>query len=277
MTAQDFNTGFVVWRECVEAFLVIGVLNAWIGSRPEAERKRGRAFLWSGVAAGLVGAAAVAALLITVGSDLSEDAQVYFQTAIVLLAAGLIVQMVVWMRQHGRTLKRDLHAQLDDAAGRSSWLGVFTLAALAVLREGGEAAIFLYGTMAGAGASALRALLPAVVGFALSAATYGLLQLGARVFSWRAFFRVTEIMLLLLAGALFLTGIDNLIALGLIPPLSGRMWDTSRLMPDSGPFGGLIAALTGYRAKPVLIQALTLAAYWTFVIWLLNRPKLRRA
>ena len=38
MGMQDFNTAFVVWRESIEALLVIGILNAWIGQRPEAER-----------------------------------------------------------------------------------------------------------------------------------------------------------------------------------------------------------------------------------------------
>ncbi len=154
---QDFNTAFVVWRESIEALLVIGILNAWIGHRPEAERKQGRAWL--------VGRrcgrrrrrrSCWRAGLVTVGEELSDDAQVYFQTAIVLIAAALIVQMVFWMRRHGRTLKRELHAKLDRAADRANWAAVFVLAAIAVMREGSEAAVFLYGTMVSAGSSILR-------------------------------------------------------------------------------------------------------------------------
>lgn len=272
MDMHVFNTAFVVWRESIEALLVIGILHAWIGQRPEGERKRGRAWLWSGVAAGVVGAVALAFALVTVGESLSEDAQVWFQTAIVLVAAALIVQMVFWMRRHGRTLKRDLHEQLDAAADRSSWLAVFVLAAIAVMREGSEAAVFLYGTMVGSSVSILVSIAAAGLGFALAIATYLLLQAGARLFSWRAFFRVTEIMLLLLAGSLLLTGVDNLVSLGIIPKLSGRMWDTSKILTDGGAFGGLVSSLTGYRAKPVLIQLLVLAAYWISMIWLLRRP-----
>lgn len=275
MDMHAFNTAFVVWRESIEALLVIGILHAWIGQRPEAERKRGRAWLWSGVAAGVVGAVVLAFALVTVGESLSEDAQVWFQTAIVLIAAGLIVQMVFWMRRHGRTLKRDLHEQLDAAADRSSWVAVFVLAAIAVMREGSEAAVFLYGTMVGSGVSVLRSVVAAGLGFALAIGTYLLLQAGARVFSWRAFFRVTEVMLLLLAGSLLLTGVDNLVSLGIIPKLSGRMWDTSKFLTDGGAFGGLVAGLTGYRARPVLIQLLVLGAYWLSMIWLLKRPAFR--
>jgi high-affinity iron transporter len=273
MSMQDFNVLFVVWRECIEALLVIGILNAWLGQRPAAERRSGRIWLWCGVGAGLVGAVGLATLLLTVGDALSDDAQEYFQTVIVLLAAALIVQMVFWMRRHGRSLKSELHASLSEVADRSNWFGVFALAALAVLREGSEAAVFLYGTMAGASASNLAAAIAAGLGIAAALVTYWLLQLGGRVLSWRTFFRVTEVMLLFLAGSLLLSGIDHLISLGLLPTLSGRLWDTSLLLPDSGMAGGLVSGLTGYRARPVLVELLGFAAYWILVVWLLYRPR----
>ena len=181
MGMQDFNIAFVVWRESIEALLVIGILNAWIGHRPEAERRRGRAFLWAGVGAGVVGAVALAAALIAVGEELSDDAQVWFQTTIVLIAAALIVQMVFWMRRHGRTLKRELHTKLDEAADRSNWAAVFVLAAIAVMREGSEAAVFLYGTMVSSGTSLVRSIVAAALGLALAFATYGMLQVGSAV------------------------------------------------------------------------------------------------
>ncbi|ENS54778.1 FTR1 family protein [Brucella melitensis F1/06 B10] len=166
MNVQDFNILFVIWRECIEALLVVGILNAWLSHRPAQEQRTGRIWLWSGVAAGLAGALVLAFLLLTVGDMLSDDAQDYFQTAIVLLAAGLIVQMVFWMRKHGRTLKKELHASLTDVADKANWLGVFALAALAVMREGSEAAVFLYGTMAGISASNYNALVAALIGLA---------------------------------------------------------------------------------------------------------------
>jgi high-affinity iron transporter len=98
------------------------------------------------------------------------------------------------------------------------------------------------------------------------------LQLGGRYLSWRTFFRITETMLLLLAGALLVTATDKLMGLDIVPALSGRLWDSSAILPDSGPIGGLIAALSGYRAKPDLVQVLVLALYWGAMVWLL-RPK----
>lgn len=276
MTTQDFNVLFVIWRECIEALLVVGILNAWLAHRPPAERRAGRLWLWSGVGVGVIGAVALAALLLTIGDALSDEAQEYFQTAIVLVAAALIVQMVFWMRRHGRTLKSDMHASLDQDADRSNWFGVFVLAALAVLREGSEAAVFLYGTMASASGPHFGAAMAAGLGLAAAFATYWLLQAGSKVLSWRTFFRVTEVMLLFLAASLLMTGVDHLISLGVLPTLSPRLWDTSRPLPDSGMLGGLISGLTGYRTQPVLMEVLVYAGYWTFVLWMLYRPRALR-
>jgi high-affinity iron transporter len=85
------------------------------------------------------------------------------------------------------------------------------------------------------------------------------------------FFRVSEILLLLLAGALLVSGVDKLIALDVVPPLVDPTWDTSALLDDSGRVGGLVASLTGYRARPALLPLLALAVYWAAVVTFLRR------
>ena len=272
MSGQLGNIVFIVWRESIEALLVIGILNAWL-SQQGATATRGRLFLWAGVAAGIVTAFALGAGLISLGDHLEPETMELYQTGLVLLAAGLIVQMVFWMRKQGRTLKRDLEGALQGAADRNNWWGVFALAAIAVAREGSETVVFLAGTISAARNGALGMTIgAAALGLAIAVATYGVLQLGGRYLSWRTFFRITETMLLLLAGALLVTATDKLMGLDMLPALTGRLWDTSRILPDSGPVGGLIAALSGYRAKPDLAQVLVLALYWGAMLWLL-RPK----
>ncbi len=268
------NVVFIVWRESIEALLVIGILQAWLGRQGEDGRTRGRAFLWAGVGAGLLAAALLGTALLRFGDALDDDHQQMFQTVLMLLAAGLIVQMVFWMRRHGRTLKRELETALQKAADNSNWWGVFTLAAIAVAREGCETVVFLAGTLAAARDGAmLQTSAAAAGGLMLAIATYALLQFGSRILSWRLFFRLTEVMLLLLAGALLLTAADNLTALGLLPRLSGRLWDASHLLGDGGAVGGLVASLTGWRARPDLTEILVLASYWGTMAWALFRPQ----
>ncbi|TBW38067.1 FTR1 family iron permease [Siculibacillus lacustris] len=275
MGGQFGQIAFIVWRESVEALLVVGILNAWL-AREGAVRglAGGRAWLWGGVGAGLAVAAALAVALLFFAEAFGDEGQDWFQIVMVFLAAGLILQMVAWMRRHGRNLKRNLESGLSAASARASGWGVFVLATVAVAREGSETVVFLWGTFATMSGSALVAPIAAALGGLLAAvATYGLLQLGGRVLSWRTFFQATEIMLLFLALAMLTTGVDRLIGLDLLPTLSKPLWSTAWLLDDGTFVGGFVAALTGYRARPDLTTLLLWVSYGLLVWRLVTPPK----
>jgi high-affinity iron transporter len=260
------NALFIVWRESAEAMLVVGILYAWLRRRPDA--RIGMRYLWGGVAAGAGLALALALVMLGIASELSGDGLEYFQLAVMAIAAALIVQMVFWMRRHGRTLKRELEGDMAREASAARWWGLLIVVALAVGRESAETVVFLYGL----GASNGSINFPLVLGLGLAAAlaTFWLLQRGGRFLSWRQFFRVSEVLLLLLAGALMVNAIEKLISLGVLPGLIDPVWNTSALLDDTGRFGGMVAAFTGYRAKPALLPLLALAAYWITVPLLLR-------
>ncbi|PCE27130.1 FTR1 family iron permease [Paraburkholderia acidicola] len=271
---------FIVWRESVEALLVVGILYAWL-KNGDAEARRGLPYLWAGVAVGILAAIALGAALVGFTEVLSGDAQDYFQTAMVLIACVLIVQMVLWMKQHGRTLKRDMEQSLQQSTRDANWWGVAVLVALAIAREGSETVIFLYGLGFGqSGHIDGSQILAVLIGLGLAFLTFYLLQLGGKLFSWRHFFRVTEIMLLLLGAGLFQTGVDKLIDKELLPTFIDQVWNTSALLDDSSTFGSLVATLTGYRAHPALMNLIAYAVYWTIVYLLVrhaSRPASRTA
>ena len=223
------NALFIVWRETAEAMLVVGILYAWLRQRPDAAT--GMRFLWGGVAVGAGLALALALVMLGIASTLSGDALEYFQLAITLVAAGLIVQMVFWMRRHGRTLKKELESEMARQASQRRWWGLLVVVALAVGRESAETVVFLYG-LAGQDAGEINFPLVLVIGLLLAFATFWVLQHGGKVLSWRHFFRISETLLLLLAGALLVGGIEKLIALGVLPPLVDQVWDTSWLLDD---------------------------------------------
>lgn len=261
---------FIVWRESVEAMLVIGILHAWMSRDPAGEG--GKPYLWGGVLMGLM-----AALLLGLGlfrlAELVPGSEEYFQAGMVLVAAGLIVHMVRWMRAHGRTLKQELESGLSRNAAQENWWGVLVLSAIAVAREGSETVVFLYGMLGAAEPGALwQVVLAGLAGFLLALLTFWGLQLGGRIFSWRLFFRVTEVMLLLLGGALFVSGVEKLISLGLLPAGHQQWWDSSWLLDDASPFGGVIASLTGYRAQPAQTAVFAYVLFW-LAVWGLMRVR----
>ncbi|KGC47374.1 FTR1 family iron permease [Burkholderia pseudomallei] len=268
---------FIVWRESVEALLVVGILYAWLKNGDD-EARRGLPYLWAGVGAGLLMAVGLGAALVGFTEVLSGDAQDYFQTAMVLIACVLIVQMVLWMKQHGRTLKRDMERSLQKSTQDANWWGVAVLVALAIAREGSETAIFLYGLGFGqSGHVDGSQMLAVLIGLGLAFLTFYVLQLGGKYFSWRHFFRVTEIMLLFLGAGLFQTGIDKLIDKEILPLGIAQLWDTSAILDDSSTFGSLVSTLTGYRAHPSLTNLVAYVAYWAIVYLLFKRAARRPA
>lgn len=273
------NAAFIVWRETIEAMLVIGILHGWLAAQTglaATQRRRAFGWLWGGVAAGLALAGLLALTLLGVRAWGDDATLEWFQAGMPLVAAVLVFQMVVWMRRHGAGLKRELEAGMSAAAERAHWAGMALLAAIAIGREGAETVIFLYGA---AGSDSPAALLAGGgIGFLLALAVYAVLARGARWFSWRAFFRVTEILLLLLGGALLVDGVDKLISLEVLPPLADPLWDAGFLLDDASRLGGLLAAFTGWRSQPAGLSYLALTAWWAVAaMWVLRaRPAAAR-
>lgn len=261
------NAFFVVWRESLEAFLIAGILYAWLKANDDSGR--GRRALFLGLAAGAGLAMLLSWALLTVQDELTGEALDMFQTATLFVAAGLITQMVLWMKKHGRQMKARLHADLAAASQRAGYLGVAVVAALAVAREGAETVIFLYG-MAQEGD--LRALLiGALAGFAGAGATAWLAAKSLARLNIGLLLRLSSILLLILASALLIAAVDRLIGAGWLPPLLDPVWDTSMLLDDSTKAGKLIADFSGYRARPALTSLLVWATYWGLVIFAWRR------
>lgn len=261
------NAFFVVWRESLEAFLIAGILYAWL--RANDDTGRGRQALFAGLGAGAGLAALLGWALLVVQDELTGQALETFQTATLFVAAGLITQMVLWMRKHGRQMKARLHADLASAAERSGYLGVAVVSALAVAREGAETVIFLYG-MAQAG-DLTGMVSGAVAGFAAAGLTAWLAARSLARLNIALLLRISSILLLILASALMVSAIDRLIGSGWLPPLVDPLWDSSMLLDDGTKVGKLVADFSGYRARPALSTLIAWLVYWGVVLFAWRR------
>lgn len=255
------NAIFVVWRESLEAFLIAGILYAWLKGNDDT--CKGRRALFIGLAAGVGLALLLGWALLTVQDELSGNALEAFQIGTLLVAAGLITQMVLWMRKNGRHMKARLHADLSAAAEKSGFVGVAVVAALAVAREGAETVIFLYGMSQEGDYGALIG--GALAGFAGAAATAWLAAKSLARLNIGLLLRLSSILLLVLASALLVMAVDRLIGSGWLPALVDPVWDTSRLIDDTTTGGKLLADFSGYRARPALSVLLAYLAYWSLV------------
>lgn len=277
---------FIVWRESVEALLVIGILYAWINQQTNANQTK--KMLWLGTFIGVLFACALAVGFTLAGEWFSGAGGDWFQIGMMLVASVLIFQMVVWMQKNGRGMKKTLEKEANESFAKRGGIGILLLATLAVAREGSEIVIFLYGSFSTTYGSAFWLLvLGSVIGFVLGYITFMVLQLSSHIISWRVFFNISSIILLLLGGALLMSGLDK--ASGLITEMLSNtdapewlysffdpVWDTSKFLSDKSGFGSFIASITGYRAEPMLLGVILVPLYWVVaIVWiqLINRPK----
>lgn len=270
---------FIVWRESVEALLVIGILQAWVSQQHQGDRLA--KYLWAGVVLGLMLSGLLAVLILFAGEAMSGSASEWFQAALALVASLLIVQMVGWMHRHGRTLKHDLQRHADSHLARQGGAGLLLLALLAVSREGSETVVFLYGSGAQLRGPQLGLFaVGGAMGLVLSALTIALLHSSRRFISWQRFFAISEAVLLVLGAALLVSGTERiggqLLAMDLPEVMyslvGDALWDSSALLSDSHGLGGFLAGFAGYRATPCGMTLLVLAGYWLTVGgWLRQR------
>src|SRR5262245_17390794 len=137
----------IVFREILEAALIIGVVVA--ATRGVAGRG-----LWitAGAAGGVLGACVVAIFADALADAAEGMGQELFNAGVLLVAVAMLTWHNVWMVRHGRAMAQDARALgAEIAAGARPLYAVAIVCAVAVLREGSEIVLFLYGVAVGGG------------------------------------------------------------------------------------------------------------------------------
>jgi FTR1 family protein len=243
------GAAIIVLREVIEAALIIGIVLAATQGVPRRSR-----FIVGGVALGLLGAALVAAFAGTIAGALEGMGQEVFNAAVLLTATVMLGWHNVWMKRHGAGIARDMKAVgREVTSGESSLAALLVVVGLAVLREGSEVVLFLYGIAAG-GAGTAPLLAGGLLGLAGGVAIGALLYFGLLTIPTRHLFAVTGGLLLLLAAGMAAQAAGFLVQAGKLPALAEPLWDTSAWLPESGIVGQVLHALMGYVERPSGMQ-----------------------
>lgn len=245
-------TALIVFREVLEAGLIIGIVLA--ATRGAAGRHR---WVAVGVAAGLAGAAVLAALAGEVAAAAAGMGQEYLNAGILFAAVVMLGWHNVWMAQHARELKGRLSAVGDAVTSGDAPLYMLTVVAgLAVLREGSEVVLFLWGIAAAGAGQAGAMLAGGILGLLGGAAVGVALYFGLLRIPIRHLFAVTGGLILLLAAGLAAQGAGYLVQADALPPLGRALWDTSFILSEQSILGQMLHTLVGYIARPAGVQVL---------------------
>lgn len=242
-----WGIALLVFREVLEAALIVTVVAA--ATRGVARRGW---FIGGGIGLGVLGAVLVATFAGVIASAASGVGQELFNACVLFAAVLMIGWHVIWMSSHGRELAQHMKAVGGAVqTGASSLTLLLAVVALAVLREGSEIVLFLYGMVAGGADGLVPGLAMGIVG----GTTVGfLLYFGLLRIPLRYFFTATNWMLVLLAAGLASSAARYLVQANLLPELGGQIWDSSWLLSDGSVLGKILHILVGYDAQPSGIQ-----------------------
>ena len=239
----------IVFREVFEAGLILGIVLGATRGVPG----RGR-WVLGGIGAGIGGACLVAVFAGALADALQGVGQEVFNAGILGTAAIMLGWHTVWMARHGREMAGEMKALgRDVTSGGRSLLALAVVIAAAVLREGAEVVLFLYGLAAGGDRLATLAG-GSVLGIAGGVAVSVLLYRGLVSIPTRHLFKVTNVLLSLMAAGMAAQAAGFLIQADLLPALGSRVWDTSMLLDQKGLAGRALHALVGYTDRPAGTQ-----------------------
>lgn len=253
-----FGTAVIVFREVLEASLIIGIVAAATRAVPGSRR-----WLAAGLVAGLAGAGLVAAFADAIGSLANGIGQEIFNAVVLGIAVLMLAWHNIWMSSHGAALAADAKSvgrKISD--GRSECSVLLVIVGLAVLREGSETVLFLYGIAASESGHS-NMLLGGIMGVLAGSAVGYMIYAGLLRVPLRWFFAATSVLVLLLAAGMASQAANFLIQADLLPSLASPLWDTSTVLPMNSIPGILLHSLIGYDSRPSGMQ---LVFYFTALI-----------
>ncbi len=260
-------TLLIVFREVIEAGLIVGIVLA-------ATKGVARRGVWVsyGVAAGVIGACVVATFAGEIASLFQGSGQEIFDASVLLLAVCMLTWHNVWMAGHGRAMAQELKTVgADVKAGNRSLIALAVVVGIAVLREGSEVVLFLYGIASQGGTTNMAMLAGGALGLAGGAGVTALMYFGLLTIPAGKLFSVTSWLITLLAAGMAAQAILFLQQAGYLEYLTGTIWDTSWLLSQDSILGRLLHTLIGYNDAPngaqLAVYCITIAAIVALTRW----------
>ena len=282
----------IMFREVLEASLIIGILYTYLRkSGNESSIK----MLWGGVSSAILISIIASIIFQLIAGGFEGNASKIFEGVVMIIASAVLTTMIIWMAQN-KNISEDLKNQAKESLSSGFKYGIFTLAFVAVFREGVEIILFLYAIGIKDGIS----IFPSVIGSLLGLlAGYAIFVQGVKI-PLNQFFNVTSVFLIFVAAGMLTYGVHELESGGVIPYMGGetyveddniiatrmngesktfnlnqekkaekwasRIWNINPkknsdgsypMFHDKGSIGGLFKGFFGYNGDPSLIEFIT--------------------
>jgi high-affinity iron transporter len=263
-----FGAFVTLLREGFEATLLIAIVLAYlvqIGRREDFRQ------VWYGVGAAVAVSLIVAAALFLTAGGLEGTAEYVFEGTAMWVAVGFLTYMVLWMRRESRTVAQGIRRGVDSAVETGSRLALMSLVFVMVVREGIETGLFIFGISRTS--TPLQVALGSALGIAAAVALGYAVYVGGKRINLGAFFKVTGVVLILVAAGLLAHGVAEFQEAGLLPELL-PLWDVSGtpIVGEEGLVSELLTAFFGWDPEANLLEFVAWGAYLLAVGYAFLRP-----
>jgi high-affinity iron transporter len=265
LSSQLVGSGLIGLREGLECGIVVMILIAFL---VKSDRRDGIRWVWLGVAAAVVMTLAVFLVIQYSAYTVTTLGAEAIAGVASLIAVVIVTTMVLWMKKAAGTISGELREGMAKAL-EAGGIAVFTLAFLAVGREGFETALFMVGYAEAQSAWPLVGLL---VGVLIAAAIAYAMYIGAIRINLSKFFTYTGIFLIVVAAGILGYGIHALQTVGWLPGGGVKAFDISGLINWSAWYGELIQGIFNITPTPSVLQLIVYMAYLVVVLGLFLRP-----
>jgi len=256
----------IVLREVVEAGLIVGIVMAVTQAIPHR-----LAYISCGVLGGVVGAIVVALFAGRIAAALEGSGQEVFNASVLGIAVVMLAWHNVWMARHGREMAGELRKLGDELReGTKTLPALAIVVAVAILREGSEVALFLYGIVVSDKTSMPALLTGSLAGLSLGAAISFLTFKGLIIIPMRHLFKVTTLLISFIAAGMAVQAVAFLQQADLLPLLGHVVWNTSSILPDSSLLGRALHTLLGYTDAPTQLQLIVYIAVLAIIFVLMK-------
>ncbi|MDP7069325.1 MAG: FTR1 family protein, partial [Candidatus Peribacteraceae bacterium] len=218
----------ITLRETLEASLIVGIMLAFLN---RTQNKHHNPIVWAGVGAGVATSVIVGFFIMQFGGSFSGRSEKIYEGITMLIAAGLITWMVVWIATPGKQMRQSIENKMEVHLAAGALMSLFFLVYTSILREGIETVIFLQAAFFQSQNTSQH--VGAIAGVVLAVSGAWLLFRGMMSwFSLSHFFAFTGILLMFFAAGLVAHGIHELQEAGLVPILIEHLWDMNFLINE---------------------------------------------
>jgi high-affinity iron transporter len=256
----------ITLREGLEASLIVAILLTYLS---KTNRKQDARYVWIGTASAVVACLIAGIAVHIVVSGLNGKVEMAVEGTIALVAAAVLTQMIFWMRKNSQQLS----AELRDKVDKSAKTALFTIAFVAVVREGLETVLFLLSaeTTSASGASVV---LGGLIGLAVSVVLGVAIFAGGRKVNLKQFFNVTAVLLIMFAAGLAGKAVHEYRELigwengWLVQPA----WEMKSGMWASGTFYDFMKGFFGWHYAAENIRVITYFAFLLPTLYFYRKP-----